>query len=84
MLTDKLYSHLQICQVLGITIYELDKIILKADNKKLVTRKGEITRRGIKFLTDLKRTSNSYKFRENDKLPVRNNIFVPKSFRKMT
>ena|GEM_PF-937685 len=84
VLTDKLYSHLQICQVLGITIHELDKIILKADNKKLVNRKGELTRRGIKFLISLKRTSNIYKFRENDKLPVRNNIFVPKSFRKMT
>lgn len=84
VLTEKLYSQLQICQVLGVTFYELDKIILKAYNKKLLTRKGELTRKGIKFLTGLKKASNIYKFRKNDKLSIRNNIFVPKSFRKMT
>jgi hypothetical protein len=84
ILTDKLYLHLQVCQVLGITVFELDKIILKAHRKGLVTRPGKLTRRGIKFLTLLKKTSNIYSFRKNDQLDIKTDIFVPKSFRNMT
>jgi hypothetical protein len=85
ILTDKLYSHLQICQVLGITTFELNKIILKASQKKLVNQQGKFTRKGIKFLSELKKQSNVYSFRKNDNLKIREtNIFVPKSFRKMT
>jgi hypothetical protein len=85
ILTDKLYLHLQVCQVLGITLFELDKIILKASQKKLVTREGKLTRRGIIFLTQIKKASNIFTFREKDKLEVKNNtIFVPKSFRNLT
>lgn len=85
ILLDKLYSNIQICQVLGVTVSELDKIILKTHKKRLVTRTGKITRKGIKFLTQLKREKNIRKFRENAPLIVRdNNIFVPKSFGNMT
>jgi hypothetical protein len=85
VLTDKHYSQLQICQVLGITVFELDQIILKAHKKQLVNRAGKFSRKGIEFLTLLKRKSNIYTFRENDKLKVRDNkIFIPKSFRNMS
>lgn len=85
ILIDRLYSPLQICQVLGITVFELDKIVLKTHKKKLVNRAGKLTRKGIKFLSQLKKEKNIRKFRENDTLNVRdNNIFVPKSFGKMT
>lgn len=83
VLTEKKYSNLQICQVLGITLFEFDKIILKAHRKRLVSREGQLTRRGIEFLRLLKAKSNVFTFRENDTLDVKeNNIFVPKSFGK--
>lgn len=84
ILTDKLYLHLQVCQVLGVTVSELDKIILKAHQKGLVNREGKFTRKGLKFLTLLKKTSNIYDFRKNNELEINTNIFVPKSFRKLT
>src|SRR5690606_35737008 len=63
ILIDKLYSPLQICQVLGITVLEFDKIVLKTHKKKLVNRTGELTLRGIKFLSQLKKEKNIRKFR---------------------
>jgi len=85
VLTSKFYTSLQICQVLGITIFELDKIILKASKKLLVNRKGELTRNGIKLLAKLKQKKNIYSFREKDTLEIKSQkIFVPKSFRNMT
>jgi hypothetical protein len=85
ILIEKNYSPLQICQVLGITLFELDKIVLKAHNKFLVSRKGKLTRRGINFLTQLKKKSNIFKFRTKNALDVRDSkVFVPKSFRNMS
>ncbi len=83
VLISKRYSPIQICQVLGITLLELKKIINKAAEKKLVNEEGIFTRRGIEFLAQLKREANVLTFRENDDLNVRDEkIFVPKSFRK--
>lgn len=85
VLKSRFYSCLQICQVLGITIFELDQIIIKASNKLLVTRKGELTRKGIKFIAELKKRKNIYSFRERDTLDIKStDVFVPKSFRNMT
>ena len=85
ILKDRKYTPLQICQILGVTLKELDKIVLKGTKTLLVNRQGEITRRGIKFTGFLKSVDNVFNFRKNDKLEVRdNNIFVPKSFGKLT
>lgn len=82
ILLDKHYHHLQICQILGITFSELDKIILNAHKKRLTTREGKLSGNGIKFLTEMKRIKNIFSFRENDTLEIRdNNIFVPKTFK---
>lgn len=84
LLNEKHYSNLQVCQILGVSLFELDKIILKTHKLKLVDREGRFTRRGIKFLALLKKKSNIFKFRENDKLNVRDtSVFVPKIFRNM-
>jgi hypothetical protein len=81
----KHYSPIQICQILGITTFELTKIILKAAQKKLVNRQGLLTRRGVEFLTGLKKVANKYTFRENGDLKIKEDIiFVPKSFRNMS
>jgi len=85
ILADMHYSNLQVCQVLGITLSELKKIVSNAHKKKLVNIKGGITRNGTKLLNKLKKNSNIYKFRENDKLEIRDKkIFVPKTFRNLT
>jgi len=83
VLVSKRYPPIQICQVLGITLLELKKIINKAAEKKLVSGTGALTRRGIEFLSRLKKEANVLTFRENDELKIRDKkIFVPKSFRK--
>lgn len=81
ILVDRRFSPIQICQVLGITTYELRKIISKARSKKLANSEGHLTRLGIEFLGWLKSKANIFTFRENDELKVRDEkIFVPKSF----
>jgi hypothetical protein len=81
LLRDRRFSPIQICQVLGITTFELRKIISKAASKTLVDSQGAITRRGIEFLKQLKSIGNIFNFRKNDELKVRDEkIFVPKSF----
>ena len=85
VLVNKHYSPIQICQVLGITIFELNKIVGKAVQKKLANRQGVLTRRGIEFLARLKSVANIFTFRKNDELKVRDaKVFVPKSFRNMS
>lgn len=86
ILRDKHFSNLSICQIIGITIRELDKICEKALMKKLIDKKGDLNMNGIEFLKILKRNKNVFQFRGENNIPDYDdkNIFVPKSFGKVT
>ncbi|HCL04632.1 MAG TPA: hypothetical protein DHW64_01080 [Chitinophagaceae bacterium] len=82
ILVDKLYTHLQICQILGVSLFELGNIVKKGAAKNLVNLSGKITRKGAKFLVDLRKNSSIFKFREASSLEVKDQkTFLLKTFK---
>jgi hypothetical protein len=85
LLKEKQSTNLSMCQVLGITLSELDKIVTKAHAKQLVDPNGELSIKGLGLLKHLKKMSAIFKFRQNDNLNIKDKkVFVPKTFRKKT
>ena len=82
ILKDRGFNDLLICQILGITFFELDLIYIKSFDLKFTDGKKELTSTGVEFIRELFKATKSKRIRtkEREAFERKNYIYVPKKF----
>ena len=82
-LLSKRYNDILICQIIGITIGELDTIYSYGREKRLLDSNNSLTYAGSAFVTDLIKNAakQSFRSKKRENFEIKNLIFVPKQFK---
>lgn len=82
-LLSRKYDKILICQIIGITMSELQSIFNYGIEKKLIDKDNTLTYAGNVFVTTLLKNANKQTFRskKRENFELKNLIFVPKQFK---
>lgn len=81
LLKERKYHEIMICQILGITLNELNLIYKTCRKKRLLDMENNLTKLALAYIKTIKIEGRKYKFRENIIPEMQEKtIFIPKSF----